>query len=368
MDQIVVGALFENKAELTKACQKAATSGNFEYSIIKSDRTRLTIKCSGNGCLWRMHASKIGNSKDSNGVFEIKTMGELHKCLGNQKLSHRQASTDFIANMMQEKLRENPSYRARDIQRDLRLMLGISVPYLKANRAKTAALQAINGTDEESYHALPKYCEDLSRNNPGSKIVLESTPDEEVDQRFQRMFVCYSASAMGFVYCPPVLGLDGTHLKAKYKGLLLTATAIDANGSLFPLASAVVDAENDDNWIWFIQLLHDVIEEYAPALLEPQALTFISDRQKGLLSGVQLSFPNSPHGYCLRHLYENMYKEFKHPMLKVFLFKAARATTKEEFDKALEDINTLHPHALDWLLQHAEPKHWAEYYFPGHRY
>ena len=182
------------------------------------------------------------------------------------------------------------------------------------------------------------------------------------------MFVCYSTSAMGFIYCCLVLGLDGTHLKAKYRGLLLGATAVDANGSLFPLPSTVVGVKNNENQIWFVRLLHEVIAEYAPALLVPQTLTFISDRQKGLLDGVQLSFLNSPHGYCLRHLYENMYKEFKHPMLKVFLFKAARATTKDDFDKALEDINTLHPRALEWLLTHADPMHWAEYYFPGRRY
>ena len=366
LDPIVVGALFKDKAELKVVCQNAASRGNFEYSIIKSDRTRLTIKCSADGCPWRMHASKIGDSKD--GMFEIKTLGEVHKCIGNQNLRHRQASAEFVSLKIQQKLRENPSYRPKDIQQDIRLTLGISISYLKASRAKALALQTINGTDEDSYASLPDYCKDLGRNNPGSKIVLESTPDEEMGQRFHCIFVCHSASAMGFIYCRPILGLDGTHLKAKYRGVLLAATAVDSNGSLFPLASAVVDAENDENWVWFVGLLREIIEEYASALLAPQALTFISDRQKGLLDGVQLSFPNSPHGYYLRHLYENMYKEFKHPKLKGFLFKAARATTEKDFDQALKDIDTLHPRALDWLLNHAHPRHWAEYYFPGRRY
>ena len=70
----------------------------------------------------------------------------------------------------------------------------------------------------------------------------------------------------------------------------------------------------------------------------------------------------------MRHLFKNMYKEFKHFMLKAFLFKAARAVTQEDFNKALEDINNIHPRALDWLLKHADPKHWSEYYFPGRRY
>ena len=53
-----------------------------------------------------------------------------------------------------------------------------------------------------------------------------------------------------FEHCHPLIGLDGTHLKSKYQGILLAATGVDANGSLYPLTYAVVDAENDDNWLW----------------------------------------------------------------------------------------------------------------------
>jgi len=109
-------------------------------------------------------------------------------------------------------------------------------------------LEAIKGTVEDAYNALPKYCEDLNQSNPDSTIVLECTPEGDSGQRFQCMFVCYSALVISFGYCRSVLSLDGTHLKTKYKGVLLTATAVDANGSLFPVAGAVVDAENDDNW------------------------------------------------------------------------------------------------------------------------
>ena len=96
-------------------------------------------------------------------------------------------------------------------------------------------------------------------------------------------------------------------------------------------------------------LVREVLEENAPGFLADQKLTFISDYQKGMLEGVQLSFSNSPHGYCMQHLYQNMHKEFKHLMLKVFLFKTAKVITKQDFDNALANINTIHLHALDWL-------------------
>ena len=144
----------------------------------------------------------------------------------------------------------------------------------------------INGTVEDAYNALPKYCEDFNQSNPDSTIVLECTLECNGSQCCQCVFVSYSASAIGFGYCRPILGLDSTYLKTKYKGVLLTATAVDANGSLFPVAGAVVDAENDDNWFWFIQLLRSVVAQHAAAFLAPRALAFVSDRQKGLLEGV----------------------------------------------------------------------------------
>ena len=151
-------------------------------------------------------------------------------------------------------------------------------------------------------------------------------------------------------------------------GVLLAATAKDANDSLFPLAYAVVDAENDNNWLWFNQHLRSVIMQHAPAFLIPQGLTFVSDRQKGLLESIELMFPESSHSYCVRHLYENMYKQYKHPALKTFLFAAAEATTEADFNKALDGIKGISENALKWLLNHAHPQYWADLYFLGKRY
>ena len=55
------------------------------------------------------------------------------------------------------------------------------------------------------------------------------------------MFVCFGAAASGFKFCQPILDLNGTHLKSKYLGILLSATSIDATSALFPIAHAVVD-------------------------------------------------------------------------------------------------------------------------------
>jgi len=132
--------------------------------------------------------------------------------------------------------------------------ISVKISYSNALKVKDRGMEIINGKEEDSYKQLPQYCLDIERTNPNSKAVLETT----TDNKFPRMFVCYSVSAIGFTHCRPILKLDSTYFKTKYLGILLTATAVDANGSLFPLAFATVDAENDTNWLWFLQLLHEI--------------------------------------------------------------------------------------------------------------
>jgi len=43
-DSIFIGAIFDNKKQLKKACQALATRENFEYTTTKSDTVRYTIK------------------------------------------------------------------------------------------------------------------------------------------------------------------------------------------------------------------------------------------------------------------------------------------------------------------------------------
>jgi MULE transposase domain len=207
---------------------------------------------------------------------------------------------------------------------------------MKAFRSKESAALKINGSYEEGFKAVPEYCKNIESTNPGSVIELCSTSEN----KFQRVFICYSASASGFAHCRPLLGLDGTYLKSKYQDILLSSTGVDAKGCLFPLAYAVVDAENDENWKWFLQKLREVIQLHIPrVVLDANAITFLSDRQKGLVEGVNVVFPLSAHGYCLKHLEQNFGKKFKHPELTSLLWKAARATTELEFNTCMSNMS-----------------------------
>lgn len=99
--------------------------------------------------------------------------------------------------------------------------------------------------------------------------------DENSQPKFKSMYVRYNAQKIGFLGgYRPFIGLDGCHLKGRFGGQLLFATK-DANDNIFLVAMAVVEQENKDSWIWFLELFANDIER--PEKLQ---LVFISNRQK----------------------------------------------------------------------------------------
>ncbi|CAI9295263.1 unnamed protein product [Lactuca saligna] len=85
----------------------------------------------------------------------------------------------------------------------------------------------IEGKLEEHYAKVWDYAAEILRSNPGALV-------------------------RG---CRRVIGLDGCFLKGQIKGELLTAIGRDADNHVYPIAWAVIDVENKDNWTWFIELL-----------------------------------------------------------------------------------------------------------------
>ena len=101
-------------------------------------------------------------------------------------------------------------------------------------------------------------------------VAVETVNDGTGVERFKYMFLAFAASVKGYGYMRKVVVIDGTHLKGKYVGCLLTASAQDANYQIFPLAFAVIDGENDQAWTWFFSKLLDVVED-------GDDLVFVSD-------------------------------------------------------------------------------------------
>lgn len=48
----------------------------------------------------------------------------------------------------------------------------------------------------------------------------------------------------------------------------------------------MVDSENNDNWLWFMEKLHGILDE-------ERRVVFISDRHRGIKEGIAKMFPSS---------------------------------------------------------------------------
>ena len=96
-----------------------------------------------------------------------------------------------------------------------------------------------------------------------------------------------------------VIAVDGTFLKGKFNGTLLAACAQDGDYHLYPLAFAVVDAENAAAWKWFFRGLKQKIPDASD-------LVFVSDRAVSIASALEDVYPLSHHGICRIHLLRNI--------------------------------------------------------------
>ncbi|XP_073137804.1 uncharacterized protein [Henckelia pumila] len=271
---------------------------------------------------------------------------------------------------MKEKLRAEPSYRPSLLLKDIHRDYGVELEYRKVWKGKELAMHDIYGTEKDCYDKLRWYCRNVRETNPGSMAEYEI---DALTNKFKRLFICFNACASGFATgCKPMIFLDDTHIKNKYKGSILVAVGKDANDDLFTLAYSVVDAENDCNWEWFCINLRSVLLSQHISGFEN--FTFFSDRHSGIIKAVNLLFPGSHHAYCLRHLVDNFAKQVmrsyplhnKKHWSSVFK-KAAYAPSHLEFMQHINNISESMPLARKFITN-SEPEIWANALFRGKRW
>ncbi|KAL2540821.1 Uncharacterized protein Adt_01799 [Abeliophyllum distichum] len=94
---------------------------------------------------------------------------------------------------------------------------------------------------------------ELKRTNVGTIAQVEGYGGE-----FKRIYICLGPLKNGFIRgCMRVIGVDGCFIKTEHGGQLLIAVGVKGKNGMYPLALAVVDVENRENWMWFLGLLKD---------------------------------------------------------------------------------------------------------------
>ncbi|XP_020593464.1 uncharacterized protein LOC110033740, partial [Phalaenopsis equestris] len=358
-----VGQEFDNVKDFRGELCKYAISKGFIYKFIKNESSRVTVKCCNDeNCTWRIHASESSHKQK----FVIKKMNSEHTCGGgNGKLGQRRATRQWLTSILKEKLHDSPQSKPKEILRELFDDYGVNLTYSQVWRGREVAQKELFTNLRETYNLLPWYCERILETNPGSVAILYTS----VDSKFRRLFVSYHASLNGFEHgCRPLIFLDRIPLKSNIQCKLLAAASVDGNDVIFPVGFAVVEDETCDSWLWFLAQLKC-------ALTKPRAITFISNRQKGLDEAVAQVFPDSYHSYCLHELIEDFKAELKRgpwsqqqkeTMADDFT-RAAQACTIEDFNSSIESIRSVSDDVANWVMA-SKPENWSDALFRGARY
>ncbi|CAL2256007.1 unnamed protein product [Prunus armeniaca] len=243
--------------------------------------------------------------------------------------------------------------------RDVKHNFGLRIHYSKAWKARELALLSIRGSAEEAYYILPAYCYELERMNPGTKTHIQT--DE--NNHFVYLFMAVGACIRGFCSSMrPVIAVDATHLKSKYKGVMFVANAFDGNRNIYPLAFGIGDLETDASWHWFFTKLHEAIGE-CPNLV------IISDRNVSIQNVWNKVFPTAQHGICFYHMKGNMKRTCKlkkrDPILMHFE-QAAKSYSIAEFDCHFRKIKRKE-HVAQYLEEAGLHK-WSRAHMDGRRY
>ncbi|XP_020258705.1 uncharacterized protein LOC109835121 [Asparagus officinalis] len=295
------GQRFESAKELRLALLYYSMAKKSEYLFAKNELKRIRVVCrfkKAQNYPWMLFASPTQNEIR----LEIKTFVEKHTC-GNHgnNTGQSRASRQFIATQVLPMLKVRPDLRPIDVQKEFLSSYGLRVDYSKIWWGKERAQEQLYGDVHEFYDQLRWYVEEVKKTNPGSYIHVE-----QHEGRFSKLFICYAACINGFLNgCRPLIFMDDTFLKDRFKGILISAVAYDENQGIFPLAYCICDQENNVKWNWFLQGLWSILYKRSDPYNPPHKLVLISDADKRIREAVIEYFLDVIHSRCVLYLVEN---------------------------------------------------------------
>ncbi|XP_049397324.1 uncharacterized protein LOC125861481 [Solanum stenotomum] len=235
------GMTFKKKEKLANSLKIACLKKDFRLKKVINSRNVFSFKYSYPKCNWWLRAVKF-TSCDR---LVIRIYEKYHTCGSEHIASHNpHATTKVIGKYFENRFSNGKGPSTRDMSNQLRTELGYKVSYWKIYKGMEHAKSNVRGTHEHIYAVLNAYRYMLEVSNPGRKTTLSL--DE--NGRFKYFFVSYAAWITDFQEMKKVIAVDGTFLRSKCEGVLLSTMAQDAENHIFPVAFCVVDKECDASY------------------------------------------------------------------------------------------------------------------------
>ncbi|GJS22328.1 transposase, MuDR, MULE transposase domain protein [Tanacetum coccineum] len=261
-----------------------------------------------NECIYTIGVKSLRESFQY-AVIKSCSKRDIHTCSKTQiNPNHRNATMKLLGNILVDKMREsNRVYKIKDIQHDMRVDWKIDISYKRAWGGRNMALHIINGSHVDSFSRLSYYCYNLKLENEGTVTHIHT----DADGRFEMLYVGFRFAIRSFLrYMRPLVIIDGVHLKVNYLGTNILDVGMDGNNQIIPLAT---------------------------------------DRHTTIIQACGRVFDNSFHGFCDRHLMMNC--NLKGKKLRGIFWKACKAYTTEDFDKAISELRGHRPEVVRKLKE-----------------
>lgn len=299
------------------------------------------MKCIVEDCPGKVsaHRAKIFGS-----IFTVKELID-HTCQLSEPLrQHRNVTFAYVANLITHLVETNVSVSPKMMMSEVINQVGYPVSYSKVRRAKQKVIETMYIIYEEAYNLVPRLLHQIAESNPGTYISkLDREDVGKGPNRFilDRVFWAFAQAIGGFKFCRPVLTMDGTFLTGRYKGIILTAVAVDANDQLLPMVFAIVESENTSNWLWFLKNVKMVVVGDWPNVC------LITDRNAGLLAAINTiqRGMDSSHWWndvqsrwCMSYLASNLFTRFRsQELMKMFKALCLQNQTRK-FESIWRDL------------------------------
>ena len=358
--RIQKGLKFPGLLELQMWLREYAVKHHRPFIVEHSDeKTRYTVVCDQPKCPWVVRARPMRD-----GRWHITSCQAHHMCKKrgrNPSTKHRQLTSSFIAYKFINSIKNEPIIKPKLLMDLVKDFFGYTIKYGKAWKAKQAAFEMLYGGWAEAYNRLPRLLVGMAYRNPGMYHLVE-----HIDGVFRRAFWTFDQCIKAFQHCRPVVSIDGTFLTGKYKGSMLIAMAHDSGDRVLPVAFALVSAENNDNWEWFMHILRTRV------FSRSREVCIISDRHQGILNAMEIEiagYARLHHRWCMRHFVANFYRACKNKQLSDDLTDVCVAFTARSFTRRFDKLrDAVNAGGKEFLDRNFGEKHkWARAYDHGGR-
>ncbi|KAF6148060.1 hypothetical protein GIB67_024235 [Kingdonia uniflora] len=215
----------------------------------------------------------------------------------------------------------------------------------------------MRGSFEHAYQLLTSYFMEVRLVDPNFVFDIQTTSCK--DKRFTRCFWCFGSPKKTYKLLRPVVVIDGTFLKGRCRGTLLTGIAIDPSNHIFPLAFSIIDSETTESWTYFMEILGPNFYGYDTRFV------VISDRNPIIINVVPKVFPFEIHTFCAFYISNNIKTTLK--STRIVFRMVEEALTSIDFDKHMNAIQNTDPMGLQYIL--GIPKEiWFNLYIPMSKY